>query len=425
MTKRGISIWIVGLVALLSGPVVQGQIVEWEDCEKFLGNISQNSTPSNWLSYWNQVTPENAGKWGSVESTRDQMNWTNLDRAYNLAKDNGLIFKQHVFVWGNQFPSWITELSEAEQLEEIEEWIMMYCERYPDTDFIEVVNEPVNDPPFGNDNGNFAHALGGVGTTGWDWIIKAFELAKEYCPNAALMINEYNVLNNSNTRNRYIGIVDLLKERELIDAVGVQGHAFTVNTMTSEQIDAALDELAESGLPMYVTELDIDTDDLGSDNDAVQLQRYQEVFPAIWRHPSVKGVTLWGYIRNTMWRDGAWLVSGSTTTSSERPAMEWLKSYITENNAQCGDFEIPLGLDVPDRSFEIYPNPTAQGTLKIKSEMQIKDITVRNLSGQIMDRLYYVMPVKNTELQIRFKPGLYLVEVSTTDGIQQQRLIVK
>lgn len=35
------------------------------------------------------MTPENAGKWGSVESTRDTMNWGQLDTAYTLAKTNG------------------------------------------------------------------------------------------------------------------------------------------------------------------------------------------------------------------------------------------------------------------------------------------------------------------------------------------------
>jgi hypothetical protein len=33
---------------------------------KFLGNIIASSVPTNFNDYWNQVTPENAGKWGSV-----------------------------------------------------------------------------------------------------------------------------------------------------------------------------------------------------------------------------------------------------------------------------------------------------------------------------------------------------------------------
>ena len=68
----------------------------------------------NFANYWNQVTPENGGKWGTVEGTRDVMNWTQADAAYALAKANGFPFKWHAFVWGNQQPAWIESLSTAE-----------------------------------------------------------------------------------------------------------------------------------------------------------------------------------------------------------------------------------------------------------------------------------------------------------------------
>lgn len=88
---------------------LNAQIVKdsWENCSKYLGNISRDLsssnitiTPENWLSYWNQVTPSNAGKWGFVEGQRDVMRWAGLDKAYQLAKDNGLKFKQHTLIWG-------------------------------------------------------------------------------------------------------------------------------------------------------------------------------------------------------------------------------------------------------------------------------------------------------------------------------------
>ena len=129
---------------------LSAQIIKdsWENCSKYLGNISRDlsssnitKTPDNWLSYWNQVTPSNAGKWGFVEGQRDVMRWDGLDKAYQLAKDNGLKFKQHTLIWGNQQPTWMDNLSAAEQLEEIEEWISEFCTRYPGTDQIDVVNE--------------------------------------------------------------------------------------------------------------------------------------------------------------------------------------------------------------------------------------------------------------------------------------------
>lgn len=55
---------------------------------KFLGNIIPHFVPAQYTQLWNQVTPENAGKWESIESTRNTMSWGNLDRAYKLAYDN-------------------------------------------------------------------------------------------------------------------------------------------------------------------------------------------------------------------------------------------------------------------------------------------------------------------------------------------------
>jgi endo-1,4-beta-xylanase len=75
-----------------------------------------------------------------------------------------------------------------------------------------------------------------------------------------------------------------------------------------------------------VTELDIDGND-----DAVQLAGYQKIFPVFWEHPSVRGITLWGY-RPGHWRtaQGAWIVYEN---GAERPSMQWLQRYVRNNPA--------------------------------------------------------------------------------------------
>src|SRR5690606_17827018 len=147
-------------------PIADGQ-------DKWLGNVCCGSQLTDFTDYWNQVTPENAGKWGSVEGTRDNMNSGGLNSVYNLAKDNGFPFRFHVLVWGNQQPSWIESLDSAQQREEIEEWFQWVADNYPDLDYVEVVNEPLHDPPAGATNGNYIDALGGSGPVGskeeWAW----------------------------------------------------------------------------------------------------------------------------------------------------------------------------------------------------------------------------------------------------------------
>jgi endo-1,4-beta-xylanase len=93
--------------------------------EKFIGNVINFNIPASFEAYWNQVTPENASKWGSVEGARDQYGWGGADLAYNYARQRGLPFKFHTLIWGNQQPGWITQLNPAEKAEEIEEWIRL------------------------------------------------------------------------------------------------------------------------------------------------------------------------------------------------------------------------------------------------------------------------------------------------------------
>src|SRR5690606_17068950 len=51
--------------------------------KKFIGNITTGGqVRSDFTRYWNQITPENEGKWGSVEGTRDVYNWAPVDRIY-------------------------------------------------------------------------------------------------------------------------------------------------------------------------------------------------------------------------------------------------------------------------------------------------------------------------------------------------------
>jgi endo-1,4-beta-xylanase len=296
-------------------PIATGQ-------PKFLGGVSSPTQNLNFTAYWNQVTPENAGKWGSVEGTRDVMNWAQLDFAYALAKDNGFPFRMHTLIWGNQQPAWIESLPPGEQREEIEEWFAAVAARYPDIDFIDVVNEPLHDPPDGPTDGNYIEALGGTGASGWEWVLESFRLARQYFPNAKLGINEFSVTNNTTDAQRYLGIAALLQAENLIDTIGVQGHAFSTR-VPNETTIANLDRLATAGLPIYVTELDID-----GPTDEVQLADYQRIFPAFWEHPAVRGITLWGY-RPGHWRtaQGAYIVHEN---GAERPAMLWLQGYVAD-----------------------------------------------------------------------------------------------
>ena len=277
----------------------------------FVGNITtRGAVRSDFTQYWDQITPENEGKWGSVEGTRDQYNWGPLDAIYNYARANGIPVKAHTLVWGSQRPGWIDGLSAAEQRAEIEEWIRDYCARYPDTAMIDVVNEALP---------SHAPANYAANAFGSDWITESFRLARQHCPNAVLIYNDYNFMTWDT--DAIINMIRPAVNSGYVDALGLQAHSlYSPQVWTAQQIQSKLDQISELGLPLYISEYDIE-----ATNDQTQLQYMQMHFPIFYNHPNVAGITLWGYVVGATWRDGTGLIQSN---GQQRPAMQWLMEYL-------------------------------------------------------------------------------------------------
>jgi endo-1,4-beta-xylanase len=281
---------------------------------KFVGNITTGNAvdPNGFVfsDYWDQITPENAGKWGSVQATADSApNYAALDAIYDYAERKGLIFKEHTFVWGAQQPS--GDITQAD----VQNWMQGFCSRYPNTRLIDVVNEP---PP--HTEPSYADAMGG-GTNGdWQWIVNAFIWAREACPNATLIFNDYNNIEVANQNQHFIDIVKVIQERGApIDAVGAQAHGLSNGNSTQRMIQLLTKLHDDTGLPVYITEYDINVDD-----DAAQLDRVQEHFSFFLDTEWIRGVTLWGWIFGRTWVDS----SGLIRNGAPRPAMTWLMQEL-------------------------------------------------------------------------------------------------
>jgi len=311
---------------------------------KFLGNVKDNGD-NYFAKHWNQLTPGNEGKWASIAGQQDttKWNWTGLDNLYNYAKSNGMLFKDHTLVWGAQQPSWINNLSKEEQLKYIEIWMRQVGARYPDMDMVDVVNEAIatHNPPDGTgDRANYKFALGGDGVTGYDWVIKSFELARKYMPKQTkLILNDYGIINDDNATSIYLKMIYLLKERGLIDGIGVQCHRFEIQNAGLTTLKKNLDRLAATGLEIYISEMDLGDasgDDAAPYDDQLQLQKYQQIFPIFWEHPSVVGVTLWGSLEDKMWQKTTHLINSDGTW---RPALTWMAQYIKDT---------PVSIDIKE-----------------------------------------------------------------------------
>jgi endo-1,4-beta-xylanase len=281
---------------------------------KFVGNITTgNSVDTNGLvfsDYWDQITPENAGKWGSVQRTADSaFNWGALDAIYDYTEQKGIVFKEHTFVWGAQQPT--GDVTQAD----VQNWMREFCGRYPNTRLIDVVNEP---PP--HTEPSYANAIGGGTNGNWQWIVNAFTWAREYCPNATLILNDYNNIEIANQNQHFIDIVKTIQAAGApIDAVGAQAHGLSGGNSTRTMIPLLTKLHDDTGLPVYITEYDINQND-----DATQRDRVQEQFTFFLDTEWIRGVTVWGWIFGRTWVAS----SGLIRDGAPRPAMVWLMEEL-------------------------------------------------------------------------------------------------
>lgn len=363
---------------------VNAQLSTNED--KFLGNITTGwasdmdvSGVDAYYKLWNQVTPENATKWASVEGTRGSFSWWGADKAYNYAKNHNFPFKFHTLVWGSQFPDWVKNLSVSERYKAIVKWMDKVKEHYPDLEMIDVVNEAIDghqpDTPY------IKEALGGGGTTGYDWIIKAFELAYERWPNAILIYNDFNTF-QWNT-DQYINLVSTIRDAGApVDAYGCQAHdlkGVSLSTLTS--VDTRIQNALK--MPMYITEYDIQEED-----DSKQLDDYKNHIPYFWQKDYCAGVTLWGYIYGSTWNEA---ISGIIKDKKDRSAMTWLREYMTTDAAKNAKSPFPrmkkqISLYIkPESPYATINTPLP---ITIRAQMVEKNVLIDSVKLYVKGTLY-------------------------------------
>jgi len=351
---------------------------------KFLGNITTRyqvdaggGVPA-YYKLWNQITPENESKWGSVEGTQGRYNWGS-DTPFNYAKEHNFTYKFHALVWGAQYPNWFSSsMSVNDRYNAIVKWFDAVKAHYPDLPMIDVVNEAVGMHQQGNPL--MKESLGGGGNTGYDWLINAFEMAHERWPNAILIYNDYNTFQYDT--DAYIELVRTLRDAGApIDAYGCQSH--DVDNISKSNLQSAMARIQDAvKMPMYITELDINVE-----NDAQQKAQYESIFPLMWEADYCAGVTIWGYVYGATWVDH----SGLYKSGSERPAMTWLKEYMATDKAKNAKSPFPN----MKKQISLYIKPSSLAATKgdptpitVRAQMTNSSKTIDHVEFYADNKLY-------------------------------------
>jgi len=163
-----------------------------------------------------------------------------------------------------------------------------------------------------------------------DW----FKLAKSLEPGAAMYLNEYGNLefaglNHPQTDGFFNELRFLQTNGAPIEGIGMQGH-FGSFLPHPERLLGLLDRFATLGLPIQATEFDVNIRD-----EQAQADYTRDFTTALFSHPAVTGVLLWGF-----WEDQHWLPDAALFRRNWEPkpnAVAWsnlvLRTWWTRTNA--------------------------------------------------------------------------------------------
>jgi endo-1,4-beta-xylanase len=155
----------------------------------------------------------------------------------------------------------------------------------------DVLNEPISEPDF-------------INKVGRDEAVKWFKLARELEPEAKLYCNDYGILADRGKLEKFIELVRYLLDKGApIDGVSPQSHLWAGQALPSiEYLKEGFDMLAGLGLEIYPDQFEVIVPDEQLHSDYTR-----DFYILAFSHPSVVGVTHWGFWEGEIWMaDAAW-----------------------------------------------------------------------------------------------------------------------
>ncbi len=243
------------------------------------------------------VTTENAMKFGPIHPEPSRYAFRNADDIVDTAEAQGMRVRGHTLVWHQQLPSWVEdgEWTREELLEVLHEHIATVVGRYRGRVYAwDVVNEAV-------DGGSLRDTIW-LDVIGPEYIDLAFRWAHEADPDALLFYNDYGGEGINHKSDAIYDLVTGMLERGVpVHGVGLQMHLIS-DTAPPGRVAENMERLAELGLQVHVTELDVRIRGEPDDRDlAAQARIYQQVAEACLSARSCTALVTWGFTDRYSW----------------------------------------------------------------------------------------------------------------------------
>ncbi|PVD26376.1 hypothetical protein C0Q70_14050 [Pomacea canaliculata] len=255
--------------------------------------------------HYNWAVPENALKWDSIEPTRGHKNYQpGLNMIHGLKSHgefgvseipppphvlNRIKVRGHNLVWSvdERVQSWIKALHGDELRKVVHDHIVETVNTFKGlVEHWDVNNE--------NLHGQwYQHQLNDP-----NYNIELFRMTHAADPNVKLFLNDYNVVANSGSTNAYLQQGKQVKAANVgLYGLGAQCHFGEETNPDPAGIKQRLDTLAQVGVPIWATELDVVATDENKRADF-----YEHALTALYSHHAVEGILMWGFWDKAHWR---------------------------------------------------------------------------------------------------------------------------
>jgi endo-1,4-beta-xylanase len=289
--------------------------------------------------HFSAATMDNAMKWGVFNPQPETYNFSAPDNFVEFTAKNNIQAVGHVLYWHSQTPDWVFKdqqgnlLSRDALLNRMRERAKLMAARYGNTIKIwDVVNEAIEA------DGSLRKTMFNK-IVGDDFIEQAFIIAAQELPkDSVFLYNDYG-MTSPGRRDAVVALVNNLKAKNIkIDGIGVQGH-WSMQQPSIQQISTSFDAFVSTGLPMHITELDVDylgrEEFFGANVDIEKRVataqnnpypngnfpgsadqdlgvRYVDIFNMFLKyHKNIERITFWGVTDDTSWLNG-WPGAGRT-----------------------------------------------------------------------------------------------------------------
>lgn len=256
---------------------------------------------------YNLLTPENEMKFGSLVSDPHVYNFGPAEEIVAFARANDMRVRGHTLIWHNQNPPWMVpeNFTRNQALDLMYKHIFTVMGHFRGEILAwDVLNEAVDQ------NGSLRDTFW-LRTIGPEYIEFAFRWAREADPNVKLFYNEYAADGLSAKANGMYELLKGLKERNIpLDGVGLQMHFAFYDTPnfvcppTAEELTANLNRLADLGLEIHITEMDVQIQQLPGTREELllkQAQTFAQVLHTSLQNPQVKAFITWGFTDRYSW----------------------------------------------------------------------------------------------------------------------------